>query len=629
VLAKKPLLLKVTEWDSPLSECPFNHMVPKDFAANLRFRKKMIQMGCASREDAREIWIMCSRDILFFLSTFGWTYDPAQERNRVGKDRKHRSYPKKPFIPWPFQEQAILEIQAAIGRYDLAVRKSRDMGASWMCLYVFLWHWLFHDLQSFLCLSRTEDTVDKTSDPDSLFWKLDYCLEHLPPFLVPAYDRTHLHIGNLDNGSSIDGGSTASDAGRGGRRTAILLDEFASVPDGNSMLMATQDATPCRIANSTPKGVGNAFSEICWDGSANKWGQILQIHWSLHPLKSLGLYYDGSGKPRSPWYDEQVTRAVHPKAIAQELDIDFLGSDFQFFDAAGLTKASAHVRNPFTRGFLVYDSASCQPTGFNRVSEGNTTESGVLKLWLPLDEDGRPPSDREYVIAVDPSMGTGRNNAAVSIGDYKTREKVGEWASPHVDPAALAAFVLTLARFFSCGGKEAYVIWEDNGPGTMLRKRYLDLGGKNFYRRKEKGNLPGWHSTVENKRLLLSEYNRALVSEEFINRSDVAIRECRQYVYCSDNSIKHSRANTDPDPSGAGENHADRVISDALLWMGLRERSVEQAKPKAEIPVNSFAGRHLAQYQKRTKVLRIFDDGSEHSHEMIDHIYRELDKQTA
>jgi len=375
------------------------------------------------------------------------------------------------------------------------------------------------------------------------------------------------------------------------------------------MLMATQDATPCRIANSTPKGVGNAFSEICWDGSANKWGQILQIHWSLHPLKSMGLYYDGSGRPRSPWYDEQEKRAVHPKAIAQELDIDFLGSDFQFFDAAGLSKASAHVRNPFTRGFLVYDSASCQPTGFNRVSDGYTTESGVLKLWLPLDEDGRPPNDREYVISVDPSMGTGRNNAAVSIGDYKTREKVGEWASPHMDPAALAQFVLALARFFSHNGKEAYTIWEDNGPGTMLRKRYLDLGGKNFYRRKEKGNLPGWHSTTQNKRDLLGEYNRALVSEEFINRSDLALRECRQYVYCSDSSIKHSRANTDPDPSGAGENHADRVIADALLWMGLRERPIEETAAKREIPASSIAGRLLDRLKDQPKRLRLFGEG--------------------
>jgi hypothetical protein len=50
--------------------------------------------------------------------------------------------------------------------------------------------------------------------------------------------------------------------------------------------------------------------------------KFVEIHWTLHPDKAQGLYYDETGKPRSPWYDSYITdRNLTPSAVARELDL--------------------------------------------------------------------------------------------------------------------------------------------------------------------------------------------------------------------------------------------------------------------------------------------------------------------
>lgn len=50
----------------------------------------------------------------------------------------------------------------------------------------------------------------------------------------------------------------------------------------------------------------------------------LRLHWTLHPDKSAGLYYDAEGKPRSPWYDSEIkSKQMTKAAVARELDISY------------------------------------------------------------------------------------------------------------------------------------------------------------------------------------------------------------------------------------------------------------------------------------------------------------------
>lgn len=578
-------------------ECPYYDLVPKGMKENLAFRRKLIELARESDEYARELWIMCSRDVLFTINAFMYTYDPRK-----------KDCPVLPFITYPFQDIAILEVTDAVGDHDVLAEKSRDMGATWLYLYVITWHFLFREYQTFLCVSRKEDLVDKPADPDSLFWKVDFMLENLPWFLRPAYTRTRMHYHNEQNGSTIDGSSTTGDVGRGGRRTAIFLDEFASVEDGYAILQATQHNTNCRMFNSTPKGTNNAFYDMTLTDIAR-----LRFHWSNHPEKARGLYTgkDGKldildreypfepdyefvldGKLRSPWYDLQCKRAAHPMEIAQELDIDYLGSAAQFFDPVVIERCIRRdARLPYAEGDLRYDR-SLHPREFR---PGRGRGDSRLRLWINLTGSGNPP-EGVYTAACDVAQGTGASNSVLVVYNNRTREKVAEYANPNLRPDLFGQYAVAVCRWFH----DAFLVWEANGPGRIFGQAVTDAGYRKIYwkEKNEKSiasrytDIPGFFATTESKTVLLGDYRRALDSGEYINRSREALEECLQYIFLPNGAVVHSSSTREEDPSGARESHGDRVVADALAWKAAK-RAYKTVEPEKVVLPGSLISRML------------------------------------
>lgn len=565
--------------------------VPKTPKENVAFRKHAYESVRKDASMARAMYQACANDILFWLNTFGWTYDPRLVD------------PVIPFITYEFQDEAILELQQAIRTgYDLGIDKSRDMGASWMFISVFVHFWLYHANLSFLLVSRVENLVDKPGDPRSLMWKCDFLINRMPYVLQPPQERTKLHLKNNANNSVINGESTTGDVARGDRRTAIALDEFAAVDNGHQILRSTRDATSCRVFNSTPKGAHTAHADVMLRSKIKK----LSLHWSKHPVKARGLYTGEDGKLRSPWYDVQCERAVHPQEIAQELDIDYLGSDYQFFDQDMVNKLLAETADPTYECELHYDPETLEPHGMV------PTNSGRLKVWGELSGDGRPAPGR-YAVGVDIATGTGASNSVISIGNIKTGEKVCEFAHPKTDPKELARLTIALCRLYSTAhGSPAYLVWEANGPGRSFGDEILEKRFGHFYFRqaddrisKKVSDIPGWWSSKDANRALLSEYAKALKEKTFFNPSREALDECSEIVYTSTGEIEHSRARNNPDSSGARDNHADRVRADALLWKAIRDKRGavyhEAQASESDPPIGSFAWRRKQDQQTAVK----------------------------
>ena len=578
---------------------PYYHLVPKQFDANLAFRKKMCDLARTS-SGARQLRRMCASDLLFYVNTFVYTYDPRRTDNKV-----------IPFITYRYQDEAMLEIDDAIGKHDLLIEKSRDMGATWCNLTVFEWRWSFRPYESFMCISRKEDYVDSPDDPDCLFWKLDLIRLKKPKFLWPpgfdSGDRARLKLVNRSNGSTIVGDSTTGDVGRGGRRTAIFLDEFASVEDGHEVLKATRDNTNSRLFNSTPKGQANAFYEM-----RNRVPRLTFL-WTQHPEKAAGLYRTGrggqveildkgykyppgykfilDGKVRSPWYDDQCARAAHPQEIAQEIDIDYQGSDYQFFMSSSLDEiARRDVRRPTMIGDVDYSLDTLDVHDFRPM------ENGRLRLWMNLDVNGRIPSGRTYTIGGDVSQGTGSSNSAMAIYDNALLEQVGEYADPNLSPDELATVAVALARWFN-GAK---LIWEANGPGMAFGKRVVSLGYRNiFYRRDELSitggiisDVPGFFHNAQNKLSNFVEFRRAL-GKDISVRSERFYAEAKCYVHTVTGKIEHSGSVANVDPTGARDNHGDIVIAHVIAWRGMTEVPIEDLKKSEpnEVPESCFGAR--------------------------------------
>jgi hypothetical protein len=590
----------------------------KTVEGNIRFRKKCLELAAESEDYAHQLWIMCSRDLLFYVNTFCFTYVPGRAPLST----------EVLFLTYPFQDVVFDEVKTAIElQYDELFEKARKMGLTWIILTVFDWLWTFRKYNTFRLLSFKEDLVDKTDDPDCLYWKLLFLLDHLPGFLKPENNYNHLSLTNLDNKSTITGLTTTSDSARSGRCTAMFPDEFATVPDGDGIEEATQHVSDCRLFNSTHKGVSTTFYRLSLKETLKK----LILHWSVHPIYNRGLYYSVDdklvlydkdfkgvvtvsrkkynfpedypfrldGKLRSPWYDNECDRASHPRQIAQELDIDPFASDFQYFDGQMIQDIETEfVRPPFWEGELEFDEDSLEPIG---LVEG---KNGSLKLWIYPDAYGKIPQDLEVGSGFDISAGTGASNSTASFGNLKTNEKIAEYANPWIKPESYAKLAIAMCKFFN----ESFMVFDGGGPGRTFADEIIRLGYRNlYYRRNEEGlnkkvsDKPGVFLNPKEKAAILGKYRRSLKDKTFIQRSHDANQECLAYIFTTGNAIEHSAAQNSVDPSGAGDSHGDRCIADALLnkcFEFLRGSIEINAINSSYTPASCYAARKQEQARK-------------------------------
>jgi hypothetical protein len=582
-------------------------VVPKELKANLLYRQKVLEECYVNPEVGEAIKQFCKDDILFFINTFCWVYEP-------------RSRDVIPFITWEFQDECIMQIMGHLGKKDVLLEKSRDMGASWMVLTIFFWQWCFHPYSAMGLVSRTEDAVDKSDDPDTLMWKLDFHLKNLPSFLRPEMqknDRSSLKLKQPQNESTIVGYSATGDVARGGRKLAFMMDELAAfkADDGYAAYASTQHVTDSRIMLSTPQGASGIFYEVANADSPDI--EVITLPWFLHPYKSVGLYrshrvgtimekevldveqdydYILDGKIRSPWYDRECRRSPVQRLIAQELDIDYSGSGSQFYDPESLVKGEDTCMEPFHVGDLDFSQEAMQP-------EWVDVPGGRLKVWTPL-ANGVPPQDRRYVIGCDIASGKGgpkSTNHAAAVIDVTTGFKVAEFACNDISVLDYARYVRALGRFFKGLHEEAYLVWEDNGPGGAFGSHIIEFGYSHYFMRtnetsikKKKTFTPGWWSNTQTKLILLSNHAKALASGHYTERSLLCINECKDYVY-SNQKVVHQKSMFSEDPAHGGDNHGDRVIATAVAWRGVTDRPAVKLTqtPASELspPDYSFASR--------------------------------------
>lgn len=585
---------------------------PKGWLENLDYRRAILRAAQGDEGMQAEIRARCAEDPIWYCDTFAYTYSP----------KDYEDCPDRLFILYDFQEDAIKKLIGAIGKHDALIEKARDMGASWLCLRAMYQRWRWHRGQSFLLASRKEEYVDKSGDPKSLFWKLDYFLKTEPEWLRPRQmERIKLHLQNFDMDCVFDGESTNKDIGTGDRRTAILLDEFSLVEEGHSVLAATQHVTRCRLFNATPKGARGAYYDRMKKMKEKHPEHVVAMYWWLHPERRPGLYTtvgnkpDGEvnildktyrfpknypfirdGKMRSPWYDNECDRSPNQQLIAQELDINYHESGWTFFDKGMIDAYVAQwTRPPIARYEIDGDVRSSQPFLIPQ-------KDGRLRFWISPDaHDVWHFDDDEFSIGCDVATGKGgclSSNSSASVVSKKKRAKVAQFWSNQIRPYEFAQYVACMGRFFSGRGqKPALIIWEANGPGEEFTAEIVKLKYPNIFMResetqtqKKKSKEPGWWSGKDTKRILLSSYFKELQNQTFVNPCLEAMKECEEYEQTPDGTIFHGGSKNE-DSIDAGENHGDMVISDALACRGLSELGRVERPESNEPPPGSWGAR--------------------------------------
>lgn len=241
--------------DDKEREEDLNPVVQK-LRADLAERFKILK-ACQDPVRRAEFMELCRRDPVVWFDYFAYTVDPR----KAGLDGSNGTIP---FKLYPYQRWAIREWYSCIERQeDFGVDKSRDMGASWMLTGLFTYCWIFRPGWDFHIGSRRENEVDTViADPSTLFGKVRILIANLPKWMRPAHTDKKLTLRNEENGNMITGESANISFGRGPRKRAILLDEFAFWDAADAVYGGCSATTNCRIVTSTPYGEWNRFSKL-------------------------------------------------------------------------------------------------------------------------------------------------------------------------------------------------------------------------------------------------------------------------------------------------------------------------------------------------------------------------------
>lgn len=233
----------------------------------------------------REMKKKAQDDPVYFFDTFLYTFDP-----------KNKPYHLR-FKTFPFQKRLIRDLVIHINNgEDLFIEKCREMGATYTVLGVFIWMWLWRPASNFLLGSRKEDYVDNRrggltgNKEESLFGKIDYMIQRLPGFILPENWNASKYFNfmslvNPENGNVISGESSNQNFSRGGRQTAIMLDEFAFWDNDNAAWGSTADTTKCRIILTTP-GIRPCKAKNIRYGKDGEKIKVITLSYNLDPRKT-------------------------------------------------------------------------------------------------------------------------------------------------------------------------------------------------------------------------------------------------------------------------------------------------------------------------------------------------------
>lgn len=374
----------------------------------------------------------CANDCKRFFRTFLFTFDPKREPYHF------------PFNPFPFQDDLIDELQAAIeGGYDLFIDKTREMGATYTVLGVLMWYWKYKPAANFLIGSRKEDIVDNvgkvvsgeaSNKEESLFGKLDYMLERIPDIARPTgYEpgrhRSYMSLRNPELGNVIGGESANPNFSRGGRQRAIVLDEFAFWDNDDAAWGATADTTNCRIVLTTPGIRPNTKAKRLRFGKDGEQIKVISLPYHLDPRKD------------QTWLNDQRKRRSH-EDFSREIMIDWEGA------VAGIVYPEAKEREvgdfPYNPTWSLYgawdfglDGLAYQVWQYNygngrmRLIDAVMNENVPIQWFYPLL--GKP---------IDSAFNYNQEHLD-TIGRFKQYGKAVHFGDPDVKKRSVATKTLT------------------------------------------------------------------------------------------------------------------------------------------------------------------------------------------
>ena len=326
----------------------------------------------------------------------------------------------------------------------------RQMGKTTCAAGYLLWYAMFHPDQTILI------SAHKYTGSQEIMQRIRYGYELCPDHIrcgVTNYNKGSIEF---DNGSRIVSTTTTENTGRGMSISLLYCDEFAFVPPNiaaefwTSISPTLATGGKC-IITSTPNSDEDTFAMI-WKEANKKfdeYGNEREV--GVNGFFPFTCKWDEHPDRDDAWATEERGR------IGEE-----------------------RFRREYNCEFLVYDETLINSI-FLAGMEGSTPLLNMGQIrWYK-----QPHKDHIYAVALDPSLGTGGNNAAIEIFELPSFIQVGEWQH-NLTPISQQVRVMKdiLKYILECIGEDNVnnIYWsiENNNIGEAGLICIRDLGEESF-----------------------------------------------------------------------------------------------------------------------------------------------------
>jgi hypothetical protein len=268
----------------------------------------------------------------------------------------------------------------------------RQTGKTTCAAIYLIWYAMFHPDQTILIAAH------KYTGAQEIMQRVRYVYECCPDYIragVISYNKGSIEF---ENGSRIVSATTTGNTGRGMSISLLYCDEFAFVAPNIAEEFWTSIsptlATGGRaIITSTPNSDEDTFATI-WKQAEEKFdahGNETEL--GINGFKSFTCRWDEHPDRDEKWKEAELGR------IGEE-----------------------RFRREYGCEFLVYDE-----TLINSIYLANMQGSEVIMNMGQVRWYKKINPKLSYIIALDPSMGTGGDYAAIQVVEAPTYQQVAEW----------------------------------------------------------------------------------------------------------------------------------------------------------------------------------------------------------
>ena len=387
----------------------------------------------------------------------------------------------------------------------------RQTGKTTTAAGYLLWYTMFVPDSTILVAAH------KYAGSQEIMQRIRYSYEDVPDFIRPGVYSYNKGSIDFDNGSRIVSTTTTENTGRGLSISLLYLDEFTFVKPNIAKEFWTSISPTLAtgggaIITSTPNSDEDQFAMI-WR-EANK---TIDEHGNQTDLGRNGFfafraYWNEHPDRDEKWRQEELGR-IGAERFAREHECEFVINDETLIDSRVL--------------------ASLRP-------------KDVLQNQGQVRWYSKPQKGHNYLIALDPSLGTGGDNAAIQVFEIPTMKQVAEWMHNKTPVQGQIKILRDITHYISeeIGAKNLDVpqIWfsiENNTLGEAALVVIDDLGEEQFNgvflsETKKHGNArrfrKGFNTTHKSKLLSCSRLKNLIETDKIEIRSKNLISELKTYI---------------------------------------------------------------------------------------------------